>query len=446
MAEPESRIEINYTDPKSLKSDPNNPRTVFDQDFIASLSENYKHQGVIEPIEVDEHNMIRRGHNRVLAAIKVGVKVPVRKKVGLSDQQWFERQLADDALRKSLNELDRMWAYATGVVNINSGKFHTIAEVKKMYEKDREHLLSLADAKKGGEGGTKPQGQSELSNDIGVPRTTINIYIKLLGHPEQWKLVEDGIVGVTSIRDADRIVDETMRKEAFKALGSGEIKKGEQIETLVKISKTPEIQSLPTKDKERLVKRASGLEADSIQAIPKIIKEAEKSGAPRRVIEATINPKSGMEPEVVGKVVSELPREFHERVLNELDATKQSKDEQLKRVDEIKTSVEEAREIYSPERVKAIVDASRESQIELLAKKMLPEYQAWSRTIEAQKALDHVDDKALFCPVCGEPNHLGWLCHNVRITQAEKAYEKMRVEQLAKLRTAEKGLSEKMKK
>lgn len=82
MAEPESRIEINYTDPKSLKSDPNNPRTVFDQDFIASLSENYKHQGVIEPIEVDEHNMIRRGHNRVLAAIKVGVKVPVQRKLG----------------------------------------------------------------------------------------------------------------------------------------------------------------------------------------------------------------------------------------------------------------------------------------------------------------------------------------------------------------------------
>jgi hypothetical protein len=52
-----------------------------------------------------------------------------------------------------------------------------IPEAKKM---DRDHLINLLDAKIGGDGGTKPQGTSELSRIIGVDQMTIWNYIQCL--------------------------------------------------------------------------------------------------------------------------------------------------------------------------------------------------------------------------------------------------------------------------
>lgn len=68
----------------------------------------------------------------------------------MSPSERFERQLVDDAHRKDLSPLDRAWAYATAIININTGKSYTIKEVKEM---DRSLLLNLVSTSKGGQRG-----------------------------------------------------------------------------------------------------------------------------------------------------------------------------------------------------------------------------------------------------------------------------------------------------
>jgi len=52
----------------------------------------------------------------------------------------LERQLIDDAHRKDLTPLERAWAYAAAIININIGGNFTIPEVKRM---EREKLINL---------------------------------------------------------------------------------------------------------------------------------------------------------------------------------------------------------------------------------------------------------------------------------------------------------------
>ena len=72
-------------------------------------------------------------------------KVLVVRKTGLSQARRFERQLADHD--EDLGVVDKMWAYATGVVNINVDADYTKEDIKNMYENDYELLLNLAAAK-----------------------------------------------------------------------------------------------------------------------------------------------------------------------------------------------------------------------------------------------------------------------------------------------------------
>jgi hypothetical protein len=69
------------------------------------------------------------------------------------------------------------WAYATGIVNINTSGNYTIGQIKEMYEKNYGHLVAVLDAQKGGINGTKPQGQSALARVIGVSQGSVGDYM-----------------------------------------------------------------------------------------------------------------------------------------------------------------------------------------------------------------------------------------------------------------------------
>ena len=64
-----------------------NPRKI-PQKAIDDVKESYTQCGVIDPIEVDENNVILSGHTRRLAAIELGIeKVDVLRVTGLTEQQ-----------------------------------------------------------------------------------------------------------------------------------------------------------------------------------------------------------------------------------------------------------------------------------------------------------------------------------------------------------------------
>jgi len=61
--------------------------------------------------------------------------------------------------------MDRAWAYATAIVNINTGKSYTVRQIKKM---DREGLLTLINPPKTEKGDYDKGGQAELSRRTGI--------------------------------------------------------------------------------------------------------------------------------------------------------------------------------------------------------------------------------------------------------------------------------------
>ncbi|HUS49671.1 MAG TPA: ParB/RepB/Spo0J family partition protein, partial [Candidatus Paceibacterota bacterium] len=206
MSEQIELIEI-----EKIKPDLNQPRIEFDEKELQELASTYKTQGMIHTIEIDENNTIILGERRWRAAKLIDLeKVKATRKIGLNKATRLERQLIDDANRKDLSEMERAWAYATAVININleaQGKEerHTIREVKEM---DNVYLVNLLNRRIGTDGqrdGVAKSGSSELSRKIGVPQTTIWNYLQLLKlSPEFQEGIKKGfVVGEKEVKDEE---------------------------------------------------------------------------------------------------------------------------------------------------------------------------------------------------------------------------------------------------
>lgn len=79
-----------------------NPRKI-PQEAVDDVRESYKQCGVIDPIEIDEENVILSGHTRRLAAIEEGIKeVDALRVTGLTEPQKRKyRLLANKTGEKS---------------------------------------------------------------------------------------------------------------------------------------------------------------------------------------------------------------------------------------------------------------------------------------------------------------------------------------------------------
>lgn len=88
-----------------------NPRKI-PQEAIDDVCESYRQCGVIDPIEVDEENVILSGHTRRLAALEMGIdKVDCLRVQGLTDEQKRKyRVLANKTGEKSTWDYDLLAA------------------------------------------------------------------------------------------------------------------------------------------------------------------------------------------------------------------------------------------------------------------------------------------------------------------------------------------------
>jgi len=115
----------------SLKPDPNQPRKTFPAEVLENMAGTIKTHGTINPIEVDEKNVIITGELRWRAAGKAGVKtVPIKKIRGLAPDERLERQLIENYHQTDLNEEE---GYAA------------IYKLFKTYEKRGKSKRHLAD-------------------------------------------------------------------------------------------------------------------------------------------------------------------------------------------------------------------------------------------------------------------------------------------------------------
>lgn len=166
-----------------ITPDTHQPRTEFKDEVIEVYAESIETLGQINPIEIDENNVIIRHEQLWHAAKKLGLeKVLVVRKTGLSQAKRFERQLADHD--EDLGVVDKVWAYATGVVNINANADYTKEDIKQMHENDYDRLVNLLGEDTVKEAKHIPHGQSELSRRIGVKQHTISNYLAFFKVPK----------------------------------------------------------------------------------------------------------------------------------------------------------------------------------------------------------------------------------------------------------------------
>ena len=182
-----------YMNPKDLKPDPNQPRTIFDDDSIEALAESYDKLGMVDPIEIDENNIIIRGERRWRAARLADLeKVPIFLLPIMGSNKRLERQLLE---QEDYTPIDRMWAYATAIYNINSGEEKTIPQIKKM---NREKLINIVFGSTGGRGGGG-KGMEELKRRIGISYKIICSCLQMLKlNNKTIKAVEEGKIPITT--------------------------------------------------------------------------------------------------------------------------------------------------------------------------------------------------------------------------------------------------------
>jgi len=87
---------ILYLDVDDITPDPEQPRKYFDQEELESLAFTFKSQGIINPIEIDEHNVIVTGERRWRAAQLAGLEQVPCTVWSNDSYKRFERQLTEN--------------------------------------------------------------------------------------------------------------------------------------------------------------------------------------------------------------------------------------------------------------------------------------------------------------------------------------------------------------
>jgi len=239
---------VEYLDPRILKPDPNQPRqpdwsSEEVREELKLLSETFEAQNVINPIEIDENNTIILGERRWRAALLKGLeKIPVRRRNGLTQSERFERQLIDDAQRKQLTSQEKVWAYATGVVNINTNEDYAVSDVKQIYDRSPKQLLGLivARSERDERGRQKRMGQSLLARKIGISQASVSHFLSWfkVGFEMQeafmaGKIPIEYVWRVASLFDNDKLERTEVQIKLEQKILSGEIETSDQLTIII---------------------------------------------------------------------------------------------------------------------------------------------------------------------------------------------------------------------
>jgi ParB family chromosome partitioning protein len=161
-----------------ITPDPEQPRKSKLTKDIEELAENMKEHGVINPIEIDEHNIIITGELRYLACKKLGLKtVPCRIVKGLAPEKRFLRQLSE---------------------NVHQHVMLPIEEAKAFRKAIASHF-------KGGRALQDDEGIRWLASQIGKSRNLIAERLSLLEQSKEFqKAIKENKISATAVRSIVR--------------------------------------------------------------------------------------------------------------------------------------------------------------------------------------------------------------------------------------------------
>lgn len=97
---------IFYLESNEITPDPNQPRKRITEDMVDSIAATIKTHGIINPVEIDENNVIVTGEIRWTAAKKIGAKVKCTRWQGLPEER-LERQTIENLHHYGLTSIER---------------------------------------------------------------------------------------------------------------------------------------------------------------------------------------------------------------------------------------------------------------------------------------------------------------------------------------------------
>ena len=198
-----NKKEVILMDIDKIRADPDQPRTEFSDEDIASTAFTIESQGIINPIEVDESGMIVTGEIRWRAAQKAGMtQVPVVVWRNGTHKR-FERQVVENMHQHQLSDRDR----ENAIVKLwKTGQYANFAELGKSVGLDRSRISNILEANE----------FRETAPELGAHGTNIST---------------GDIVRTRGIENQEQ------RKRILQSIADGKVKSSE-VEAVAKIAKT----------------------------------------------------------------------------------------------------------------------------------------------------------------------------------------------------------------
>ena len=206
----EKEIESNNTireiDINKIVPNEEQPRKIFDEEKLTSLSESIKENGIIQPIVVvkdKEFYKIVAGERRWRAAKIAGIKkVPIIEKK-LNDKEVMELSLIENLQREDLNPIEEAEAYKRLIDDFNLTQEAISTKVGKSRPviANSLRLLNLHDKVK--------QYIIESTISVGHGRLLLEINDKEKQFEAAKRIIDDGL----NVRQTEKLIKEILEKK-----------------------------------------------------------------------------------------------------------------------------------------------------------------------------------------------------------------------------------------
>ena len=142
IIESATKDEIVHLKLSELRSNPYQPRKVFDEESLKELADSIRENGVFQPIIVRKSIKgydIIAGERRVRASRMVGLETIPAIIRDFSDEQMMQIALLENLQRKDLNAIEEAEAYKSIIEALNI----TQEELAKKISKSRSHITNM---------------------------------------------------------------------------------------------------------------------------------------------------------------------------------------------------------------------------------------------------------------------------------------------------------------
>lgn len=199
----------------SLKRDVSQPRQVIDNDRLLGMAASMKTEGVINPIEVDQDNIIVTGEMRWRAAKIAGLKTIPCKIITIDAEHRFLRQVIENIHHNTMTEWDTAVAFRKLIARMVIGHEHG--------------------------GGQVDRGISQLSRQIGKSTSYIRERLDLLDYSPKIKAaVRSGKINFTQIRALRKVPKVYRNKMEKKILSENFSSRDIALEVAAAVQRAPD--------------------------------------------------------------------------------------------------------------------------------------------------------------------------------------------------------------